>query len=140
MLTEMTDAPFGGGSERRTWAAEPGPKKRKARAGKTGLKKAENPRRKVGPEKAESPRRKVGPEKTHPRRETPAGEFGERGVFCVAIKSIFRSVHVKDHGRAERLVRALENAEGKASATAAKGRTFSDADKAEIRKMFGKKA
>lgn len=62
----------------------------------------------------------------------------ERGVLCVAIKSVFRSVHVKDHGRAERLVRALENAEGKASAAAAKGRPFSDADRAEIRKMFGK--
>ena len=42
----------------------------------------------------------------------------ERGVLCVAIKSVFRSVHVKDHGRAERLVRALENAEGKAAAMA----------------------
>ena len=92
----------------------------------------------MGPEKAESPRRKVGPEKTHPRREKTAGKFLERGVLCVAIKSVFRSVHVKDHGRAERLVRALENAEGKAAA--AKGRPFSDVDRAEIRKMFGKKA
>jgi len=64
----------------------------------------------------------------------------ERGVLCVAIKSVFRSVHVKDHGRAERLARALENAEGKASVAAAKGRPFSDVDRAEIRKMFGKKA
>ena len=45
-------------------------------------------------------------------------------MLCVAIKSVFRSVHVKDHGRAERLVRALENAEGKAAA--AKGRPFKE--------------
>ena len=101
-------------------------------------KKAESPSRKDGTEKSGEPTPQGGTGKNTPRREKTAGKFLERGVLCVAIKSVFRSVHVKDHGRAERLVRALENAEGKAAA--AKGRPFSDVDRAEIRKMFGKKA
>ena len=107
---------------------------------KDGTEKSGEPTPQGGTGKSGEPTPQGGTGKNTPRREKTAGKFLERGVLCVAIKSVFRSVHVKDHGRAERLARALENAEGKASVAAAKGRPFSDVDRAEIRKMFGKKA
>ncbi len=55
----------------------------------------------------------------------------------MATKSVLKSIHVKDRRQAANLVRALENAKGKASITVTKSRSFSDADRAEIRKMFG---
>lgn len=55
----------------------------------------------------------------------------------MATKSVLKSVHVKDRRQAANLVRALENAKGKASIIVTKSRSFSDADRAEIRKMFG---
>lgn len=55
----------------------------------------------------------------------------------MATKSILKSIHVRDRSSAFRLVRALENAEKKGRETPVKTRTFSDASREEIRKMFG---
>ena len=61
-----------------------------------------------------------------------------KGVMTVATKSVLKNVRIKDRDSALRLVRALENAEGKRSQEVKQTRTFSDASREEIRKMFGK--
>lgn len=61
----------------------------------------------------------------------------QKGVLWMATKSVLKSIHIRDRRRAASLVRALENAKGKAAAHVVKSRTFSDADRSEIRKMFG---
>lgn len=61
----------------------------------------------------------------------------QKGALEMATKSVLKSIHVKDRRQATNLVRALENAKGKAAAPVAKNRSFSDADRSEIRRMFG---
>ena len=55
----------------------------------------------------------------------------------MATKSVLKNVRIKDKKAATRLVSALENAAGKGSQTVKHTRTFSDASREEIRKMFG---
>ena len=61
----------------------------------------------------------------------------QKGALEMATKSVLKSIHVKDRRQATNLVRALENAKGKAAAPVVKNRSFSDADRSEIRRMFG---
>lgn len=56
----------------------------------------------------------------------------------MATKSVLKNVHIRDKKSALRLVNALENAAGKRSKEVMQTRSFSDASKEEIRKMFGK--
>lgn len=57
----------------------------------------------------------------------------------MATKSVLKNVDIKTRASALALVSALENAKGKSSQPVIKNRTFSDASKSEIRKMFGGK-
>ena len=59
------------------------------------------------------------------------------GVMTMATKSVLKNVRIKDKTSALRLVNALENAAGKGSRPVKHTRTFSDASREEIRKMFG---
>lgn len=56
----------------------------------------------------------------------------------MATKSILKSIHIRDKGAAERLVNALQHASGKGSKQITPTRTFSDASREEIHKMFGR--
>lgn len=60
-----------------------------------------------------------------------------RGSDRVATKSVLKTVDVKSKDAALALVNALENAKGKHSQHIKTTRTFSDASREEIRKMFG---
>lgn len=55
----------------------------------------------------------------------------------MATKSVLKSVDIKTRESALALVNALENAKGKHAQPVTKTRTFSDASREEIRKMFG---
>ena len=55
----------------------------------------------------------------------------------MATKSVLKNVDVKTREAALALVNALENASGKHAQQVEKQRTFSDASREEIRKMFG---
>lgn len=55
----------------------------------------------------------------------------------MATKSVLKNIDVKTRNSALALVNALENAKGKHAQHVINTRTFSDADKDEIRKMFG---
>ena len=55
----------------------------------------------------------------------------------MATKSVLKNIDVKTREAALALVNALENASGKHAQEVEKKRTFSDAHKEEIRKMFG---
>ncbi len=55
----------------------------------------------------------------------------------MATKSVLKNVDIKTRKSALALVNALENAKGKHAQRIAKTRTFSDASREEIRKMFG---
>lgn len=55
----------------------------------------------------------------------------------MATKSILKNIDIKSRSSAVALVNALENAKGKHPQHTVKSRTFSDASKEEIRKMFG---
>lgn len=55
----------------------------------------------------------------------------------MATKSVLKNIDVKTRNSALALVNALENAKGKHAQQVVKTRTFSDANKEEIRKMFG---
>ena len=55
----------------------------------------------------------------------------------MATKSVLKSVDIKTKKSAAALVNALENAKGKGAKTVTATRTFSDASREEIRKMFG---
>lgn len=66
-----------------------------------------------------------------------SGSYDVWEVDTMATKSILKSIRVKDRRTAFRLVRALENAEKKGREPVATTRTFSDASREEIRKMFG---
>ena len=57
----------------------------------------------------------------------------------MATKSVLKSVDLKTRKSALALVNALENAKGKSAITAVNQRTFSDANRDEIKKMFGDK-
>ncbi len=54
----------------------------------------------------------------------------------MATKSILKTIHIKESGAATALVRALENAKGKAEKEVVFKRTPSEASRADIRKMF----
>lgn len=56
----------------------------------------------------------------------------------MATKSVLKSIHIRDKTAAKRLVSALENASGKTSKQIASTRMFSDANREEIHKMFGR--
>lgn len=55
----------------------------------------------------------------------------------MATKSVLKNVDIKTRQSALALVNALENAKGKHAQHVVKTRTFSDASREEIRKMFG---
>lgn len=55
----------------------------------------------------------------------------------MATKSVLKNIDIKNRGSALALVNALENAKGKHARHVVKTRTFSDANREEIRKMFG---
>ena len=55
----------------------------------------------------------------------------------MATKSVLKNIDVKTREAALALVNALENASGKHAQEVEKKRTFSDANREEIRKMFG---
>ena len=55
----------------------------------------------------------------------------------MATKSVLKNVDVKTRNSALALVNALENAKGKHAQHIKKTRSFSDASREEIRKMFG---
>jgi len=57
----------------------------------------------------------------------------------MATKSILKTVDIKDRRTAQAFVRALENAKDKRVETVERKRTFSDAGREEIEKMFGDK-
>lgn len=57
----------------------------------------------------------------------------------MATKSVLKNIDIKTRGSALALVNALENAKGKSAQPVTSKRTFSDADRDEIRKMFGGK-
>ena len=57
----------------------------------------------------------------------------------MAIKSVLKTINIKSRKSALALVNALENAKGKHAQPVVKTRTFSDASREEIRKMFGDK-
>lgn len=54
----------------------------------------------------------------------------------MATKSVLKNVDLKTRKSATALVNALENAKGKSAQTVVNQRTFSDASREEIRKMF----
>jgi len=56
----------------------------------------------------------------------------------MATKSVLKSIHIKDEKVVRRLASALENAAGKSAKMVAYTRSFSDASREEIRKMFVK--
>ena len=58
----------------------------------------------------------------------------------MATKSVFKTIHIKKRGPAIALIRALENAKGKASKDVAMSRTCSEASRSDIQKMFGDQA
>lgn len=62
-----------------------------------------------------------------------------KGVYIMATKSVLKSIHIRDKRAAERLVSALEHAAEKGSKQVLRTRMFSDANRDEIRKMFGAK-
>lgn len=55
----------------------------------------------------------------------------------MATKSILKNIDIKTPSAARSLVSALENAKGKCAKPVVNNRTFSDASREEIRKMFG---
>ena len=57
----------------------------------------------------------------------------------MATKSILKSVEIKNKETAAALISALENAKGKHAKPVVIQRSFSDASRDEIRKMFGAK-
>lgn len=54
----------------------------------------------------------------------------------MATKSVLKNIDLKTRRSANALVSALENAKGKSEQIVVKQRTFSDASREEIRKMF----
>ena len=57
----------------------------------------------------------------------------------MATKSVLKSVEIKSKETAISLISALENAKGKHAKPIVVQRSFSDASREEIRKMFGAK-
>lgn len=55
----------------------------------------------------------------------------------MATKSVLKNVDIKTRTSALALVNALENAKGKSAKPVVTKRTFSDASREEIKKMFG---
>ena len=56
----------------------------------------------------------------------------------MATKSILKSIQIKDKKSAARLANALENASDKKAKDIKHNRSFSDASRDDIRKMFSK--
>lgn len=56
----------------------------------------------------------------------------------MATKSILKSIQIKDKKSAAKLANALENASGKKAKEIKYNRSFSDASRDDIRKMFSK--
>ena len=57
----------------------------------------------------------------------------------MATKSILKSIDIKDRATANAFINALENASGKKSKQVQHTRVCTDANRDEIRKMFGDK-
>lgn len=55
----------------------------------------------------------------------------------MSTKSILKTIHIKKKKPALALVRALEHANGKAEKEVFMSRSYSEASRAEIQKMFG---
>ena len=55
----------------------------------------------------------------------------------MATKSILKTIHIKNQKSALALVNALENANGKAKKRVSMTRSYSDASREEIKKIFG---
>lgn len=57
----------------------------------------------------------------------------------MATKSVLKTIHIKKRKQAIALLCALENAEGKARKNIVMSRSFSEASREDIQKMFGEK-
>ena len=55
----------------------------------------------------------------------------------MATKSILKTIHIKKREPVYSLVNALENAKGKTGKDVVMSRSYSDASRDEIKKMFG---
>ena len=55
----------------------------------------------------------------------------------MATKSILKTIHIKKKRPALALVRALERASGKSEQTVVMHRSYSEASRSDIQKMFG---
>lgn len=55
----------------------------------------------------------------------------------MATKSILKTIHIKERNSANALVRALENAKGKTAKDVVMKRSYSEASRDDIHKMFG---
>lgn len=69
--------------------------------------------------------------------KTVRAAFCGKGCDYLATKSVLKTIDIKSRKSALALVNALENAKGKHAQDVVKNRTFSDANRDEIRKMFG---
>lgn len=65
------------------------------------------------------------------------GTVLDGGDVDMATKSILKTIHIKDRKSAVALVNALENAHGKAEKEVTMSRSYSEASKEDIQKMFG---
>ena len=61
----------------------------------------------------------------------------QKGCEFMATKSVLKNIDIKSRKSARALVSALENAHGKSAQSVTPARTFSNADRKEIRSMFG---
>ena len=73
---------------------------------------------------------------TSKKRKALAASRALKGCDCVATKSVLKNIDVKTPVAARALVNALENAKGKHARPVINNRSFSDASREEIRKMF----
>lgn len=55
----------------------------------------------------------------------------------MATKSILKTIHIKERSSANALVNALESASGKTTKDVTMKRSYSEASRDDIRKMFG---
>ena len=72
-----------------------------------------------------------------PRRFGAGGSDRKEEVESVATKSILKTIHVGNRRPAAALIRALENAKGKAAKEVVMSRGYSEASREDIAKMFG---
>lgn len=63
----------------------------------------------------------------------------QKGCDCMATKSVLKTIDIKERRSVLTFVRAMEHAKEKTAQPVCKTRSFSDASREEIKKMFGDK-